>query len=183
SEFEEKLKATATLLEKDKNNPKARQELLELENEAGENGVNLANVAKLYIKVGENGRAKDLLNRAESLSPQNYKVIYTNAVFLYKNNDLASAEEKLLKVSRLNQGFMHAHYNLGNLYYRQNEYKKAIESFKKAMELAPENADIYFNIAMTLEAMGQKELARKFYARVLDLNPNDKEALKAVERL
>lgn len=182
-EFEEKLKAAAILLEKDKNSPKARQELLELENAAGENGVNLSNVAKLYIKIGENGRAKDLLSRAESLSPQNYKVIYTNAVFLYKNNDLVKAEEKLVKVSHLNPGFMHAHYNLGNIYYRQNEYKKAIESFKKAMELAPENSDIYFNIGMTLEAMGQKDLARKFYSKVLELNPNDKEALKAVERL
>lgn len=183
NEFEEKLKMAANLLEKDKSSSEARQELLELENEAGESGIKLSNVAKLYIKIGENGRANDLLTRAEELSPRNYKVAYTRAVFLYKNNDLDGAEPVLVRVSQLKPNFMYAHYNLGNIYYRQQEYKKAIESFKKAMELAPENADIYFNIGMTLEALEQRELARKFYSKALELNPDDKEASKAVERL
>ncbi len=182
NEFSEKLKKAAGLIKNQKDSPEIQQILLELERIAY-NAQNLSNIAKLYIRKGNTQKAYELLERAEKISPDNFKILYTYAICLYKHNDFAGAEKKLKKVMLLKPDFMHAYYNLGNIYYKEKNYHKAIDCFKKAMELAPEKADIYFNIALTLEMLDYKKLAKKFYSKCLELDPADKEALKALQKL
>ena len=78
---------------------------------------------------------------------------------------------------------MYAYYNLGNLYYKKVNYYKALDCFNKAMEINPSNSDVCFNIAVTLEVLDHKTLAKKFYSKCLELNPQDSQAGKALERL
>lgn len=158
-------------------------DLSELEVEAQTSAVNLSNIAKLYIKKGNILKALDLLKQARELAPEDYKILYTYAITLYKNKQLTLAEIYLLETSKLKPDFMFAHYNLGNLYYKKKSYKKALDSFKKAMELSPNKPDIYFNIAITLEQLGYNEIAERFYRKCLDLNPADDGAYKAIKRL
>lgn len=181
--FKDKLLTANKLIESGSNLDQAGYILSELEPEASEDPVNLSNIAKLYIKKGDNKKAIELLDKARQLDPDDYKLLYTYGVTLYKDNQLDLAEISLFRTIQLKPDFMYAHYNLGNVYYKKEQYKKALDSFKKAMELAPQKADIYFNIAITLEQLGYQDIAAKFYQKTLELNPNDKDAFKAIQRL
>ncbi|OGI01616.1 MAG: hypothetical protein A2Y25_05600 [Candidatus Melainabacteria bacterium GWF2_37_15] len=176
--FKEKLLAANNLIKVGK-----PADLSELEKEAGNNPVNISNIAKLYIKTGNEQKALELLQQAKELAPDDYKILYTYGVTLYKNGQIDLAESNLVKITQVKPDFMYAHYNLGNIYYKKKEYKNALDSFKKAMELAPDNADIYFNLAIALEMLGHKDLAIKFYSKCLELKPDDNEAYKSLQRL
>ncbi len=183
SEFRERLKKAAKLIKTRGEPAEIQQALVELETIADNKAENLSNIAKLHIRAGNMQKACGLLEKAETLAPEDFKVVYTHAVCLYKYNKFIKAEEKLKKVVSLNPDFMYAYYNLGNIYYKNKDYNKAIDFFKKAMELAPGKANVYFNIALTLEQMNYTELAKKFYSKCLEIDPLDKEALKALENL
>lgn len=180
--FKQKLLDANKLAASGSNKQQVWEILAGLEHDAEDDAVNLSNIATVYIKTGNNTKALDLLNKAKQLAPDNYKILYTYGITLYKTNNLSLAESNLLRVTQLKSDFMYAHYNLGNVYYKQKEYTKALNSFKKAMELAPDNSNIYYNIAITLDRLGHKDLAQKFYNKCLSLNPNDKDAFKAVQK-
>ncbi len=181
--FKIKLNAANKIIDTGKNFDQAKSILDSLRDEAGDNNVNLTNIAKLYLKIDENNTAIELLKKATDLEPNDHKILYTYAIALYKNDELNLAEINLSQITKIKPDFMYAHYNLGNLYYKKKEYKKAIDSFKQAMKLAPDKSDIYFNIAITLEQLGYKDMAVKFYQKCLELNPADDEAYKALQRL
>jgi len=182
-DFKEKLEKTVSLIKSEGNTDKTRQMISELEKIAGNNAINLSNIAKLYIKTGETQKACELLEKAEKFSPDNFKLLYTHAICLYKQNNLSAAEGILKKIVKMKPDFMYSYYNLGNIYFKRKSYHKALDSFKKAMELAPKNEDVYFNIAVTLERLDYKELAKKFYSKCLELNPKDKGAAQALKNL
>jgi eukaryotic-like serine/threonine-protein kinase len=55
---------------------------------------------------------------------------------------------------------------------RLGQYEKAIEVFKRALEIDPSNALSYANIAGCYAGLGQDEKARENYERSFELNPN-----------
>jgi Tfp pilus assembly protein PilF len=50
---------------------------------------------------------------------------------------------------------------LGNEYYQVRQYAEAIESFKAALDIDPEYAFVYIQLAHAYEKSGQIELARQ----------------------
>ncbi len=54
----------------------------------------------------------------------------------------------------------------------KKDYDKALEYYKAAVELDPENADALFGLAKTLETVGQKSSADSVYQAALKKNPN-----------
>lgn len=61
---------------------------------------------------------------------------------------------------------------LGRLYVKQKKYENAVESFNKALVLAPENPDIYREIADAYGLLDNYENAVKNYEKYFELNPN-----------
>jgi len=67
-----------------------------------------------------------------------------------------------------------AAYYLGNLYYDQKQYDKAIEAWKAATELAPSFSIPWRNLSMALfNKRGDKEGAKRCYQKALHANPDD----------
>lgn len=79
------------------------------------------------------------------------------------------------------------HYNLGNAYYQDKKYAKAIESYQNALKyLMPDNlaGAVYYNLGNALYRQGQQDgnpvknwkLAIEAYEKALSKSPQDKEA-------
>lgn len=61
--------------------------------------------------------------------------------------------------------------NLGDLYARRGDNEKAIEYFKRGIELNPGYADAHHNLANIYRITGQTEEAKKNYLKAAELNP------------
>lgn len=59
------------------------------------------------------------------------------------------------------------HYTLGNVYAAQSRWNEAQAAFFEAYRLDPETADIAYNLAVSLDHLGQARLAADFYQRAL----------------
>ncbi len=62
-------------------------------------------------------------------------------------------------------------------------YRHAMESYRRALELAPDDAGVRVAYAESLEAMDRADEARHQYKAALELMPNHPKALDALERL
>lgn len=65
---------------------------------------------------------------------------------------------------------------LGILQSRDKEHESAIKSLETAVSLDSGNVDIRYNLALAYEVAGRKDEAKVEYTKVLELNPNHKEA-------
>ena len=62
---------------------------------------------------------------------------------------------------------------LGNLYASQRRWTDAQAAFFEAERLQPENADIAYNLAVSLDHLGQRRAAADFYRRALELRAHE----------
>jgi Tfp pilus assembly protein PilF len=60
------------------------------------------------------------------------------------------------------------HYTLGNLYASQSRWNEAQLEYFEAHRLDPANADILYNLAVSLDHLRQARLAADYYRRALD---------------
>ncbi|MDD3149550.1 MAG: tetratricopeptide repeat protein [Candidatus Gastranaerophilales bacterium] len=65
----------------------------------------------------------------------------------------------------------------GNKYFKEQNYKKAIESYKKAVEIKPDYPDVYFNLGRSYRYLGDIPNAINSYEKLIKLNPDDLESL------
>ena len=59
------------------------------------------------------------------------------------------------------------HFTLGNLYASQSRWTEAQAAYFEAYRLDPESADLAYNLAVSLDQLGQSRLAADFYQRAL----------------
>jgi Tfp pilus assembly protein PilF len=60
------------------------------------------------------------------------------------------------------------HFTLGNLYASQARWSEAQSAYFEAHRLDPGSADIAFNLAVSLDQLGQRRVAAEFYGRALE---------------
>lgn len=67
------------------------------------------------------------------------------------------------------------HFALGNYYAAQERWGEAQQSYFNAYKLEPKNAGLAFNLAISLERLGQEKLAAQYYQSALQLDPSHSE--------
>ncbi len=75
------------------------------------------------------------------------------------------------------------HYNMGNVYYKQGQYDKAIEELNKSLS-SKENdlrEKIYYNLGNTYFKKNDFMNAIEHYKKVLEINPDDEDAKYNIE--
>jgi tetratricopeptide (TPR) repeat protein len=76
------------------------------------------------------------------------------------------------------------HYNIGNFYYRHQQYDFAAEEYRKSLLYAPDEADTHFNLAVVMdEHLRDRQTAVHHYKRYLALNPEDESAVDIEDRI
>ena len=65
--------------------------------------------------------------------------------------------------------------NLGNIYFAQQKYEKAINQYEKALEINPAYGDAYNNLANVLKDMGYLDEAIFNYEKSIELQPQKAE--------
>jgi tetratricopeptide (TPR) repeat protein len=73
--------------------------------------------------------------------------------------------------------------NFGLLLFETGRTEEATQQFQRAIELAPENARMYQNLAMVLSSEGRNDDALAVYSQILRLNPGDADARRRAAEL
>ncbi|CAC9636774.1 hypothetical protein [uncultured Gammaproteobacteria bacterium] len=60
---------------------------------------------------------------------------------------------------------------MGLAYARLNKFKKAIEAYKKAIEIKPDDGEAYYNMGLAYTGLGKFKEALEAYKKAIDLNP------------
>ncbi len=61
--------------------------------------------------------------------------------------------------------------DLGNLYFVEGDYTQAFDYFQEATQLHGQSAEAYYNMALCMDILGDKEGAKQFYQTAYSLNP------------
>jgi tetratricopeptide (TPR) repeat protein len=99
----------------------------------------LLNQAVCYMNLGQHNLAVESLNRYLALKPNDFAGLMNRAISLVQLGRLEEARKDYLKVISINADYYPAHYGLGEIAYRQNDKKKAIQHYQAYLKNAPEH--------------------------------------------
>ena len=76
------------------------------------------------------------------------------------------------------------HYNMGNIFFKQGEYRKAATEYQTAVDLAPQDASAHYNLAfVSSEYLYDHQTAIKHYQQYLFLNPKAEDYALVKEKI
>jgi len=150
-EYEKAKKAFRTLLRLDKNFVPAYLGLAEVMLRAGqteeaagflEKGfeqtlslIILARIEDLFLSLGEPARLIKLYKNSLSRSPQNQTLRFFLGKLYYRLEMLDDAFDALLTLDSSGAAYPELHQLLGNIYLRHQQWAKAVEEFKRVIEM------------------------------------------------
>lgn len=99
------------------------------------------------------------------------KLYYGQAVThnkLYEYELSIAYIDKLLNISNVDEKiYINAKMLLGNIYFRTNKIKDAIDIYEELDKLYPNNYSIQINLTMLYDAIGEKELSKQIFKSIV----------------
>lgn len=93
------------------------------------------------------------------------------------------AVESLKAAAASDPGDPYAPGMLGWLAYLDGRFEVALEHFREADAVEPYSAKIHFQMGLALEKLGRRDEAIKQYTRAVEIDPNDRNAIREKQRL
>lgn len=130
----------------------------------------LLGLAAIAQRRGESGLAARYYSRVLALDPRNDAA---NAGMSALSPDDSNNESRLKLLLREQGNSAILHFALGNLYAGQSRWGEAQQAYFSALSLEPENAGFAYNLAVSLDHLGQARLASQYYRRAVQLDPSN----------
>ncbi len=78
---------------------------------------------------------------------------------------------------------MEKHHYFGNYYFKRGEMSLALENYERCLEIDPQATEIYLRVGEIHAALKNYELAREAWEKVLQYDPDNREADALIRRL
>lgn len=108
------------------------------------------NIALIYIEKGEDEKAVSAMEDAKSENPNDSGLLQAEADMYYRMDDMKKYREIMEQVVAQNPNDATLYYNLGVSSAELGENDRAIEYYKKAIELDPSMSNARINIAFVI---------------------------------
>jgi len=145
--------------------------------------IALMNLGNVYRRQGQFAKADDCLSKALAIQPDDPEVNYNLGMLHAQQNELSKAGEYLQRAIALRPVYPEALNNLGIVYVRLQDMDKAETMFETGMKIAPDNDQAYLNMARLDVIRNNKEAARQVLQSLLDRQPGNAAATKALGML
>lgn len=149
------------------------KELLEAAETNPENADLQHNIAFVYSKLGELDLSIRRFNRALELRPD-FPVAQNNLGNAYLRLEQWDSAMELFRKAANNVLYRTRHIaytNIGYIHHRKGEYRKAIESYKKALGFSRTHGPAYDNMGLAYEMLKEYELAIESYRKAIENTP------------
>jgi tetratricopeptide (TPR) repeat protein len=127
----------------------------------------LLGLATLEARSGNRGAAAAHYRRALDLDSRNPTAVAGMAALADTARPEAVEAQLRTDAARSPQSAA-LQFALGNVFVAQSRWSEAQAAYFEAHRLDPGNADILYNLAVTLDHLGQSRLAAEYYGRALD---------------
>ena len=131
----------------------------------------LLGLATLAQHQGNNMIAAQYYARILELDPRDAAA---NAGMSALRTDDENTESRLKNLLREQGNAATLHFALGNLYAGQSRWGEAQQAYFNAYTLEPGNPEFAFNLAVSLDHLGQRQLALQHYQRALRFDPSQR---------
>jgi tetratricopeptide (TPR) repeat protein len=160
-------------------------QLAELDKQNREQGAKVAEYTKILNETSaENKKLKEDMGGdrlGKEIEDLKRKIKNTEAE---KDKALSELSKAVKQKEILIRDASMLHYNLGSIFFKNRDYKRATEEFKKSLELNPLLADAHYNLAVIFDDyLGDGVSAILHYKKYLELSPNSSDTDKVAERM
>ncbi|WP_028313963.1 tetratricopeptide repeat protein [Desulfatibacillum aliphaticivorans] len=114
------------------------------------------------------------IQKATVLEPDNsrYHLLFSQVLSRLKKYE-RSEKQASLAISTVDKPSPWLHNHRAYVLWRLGDYKNALEDWRKAIELMPERASFYAQAGRSAEKLGLQDLAREYFQKSLQLEPNN----------
>ena len=81
------------------------------------------------------------------------------------------AEELFSKIIKLNEKYINAYINLGNLKEDLNQFDEAIKLYERALSISNQNLVVYYSLALAHQGIGNFEKTIFYCNKVFEIDP------------
>ncbi len=133
-------------------------------------------------EVNDLGLAEQYYRKLIDLGPvednQYFETASNNLGYLFAQSGirLDEAEQLVRKAHEVNPNAAYIMDSLGWVYFKKEDYANARLFLEKAARRSFRDAEVYTNLGQLYEKIGEKDLAREYYDKALDADPNTKVA-------
>lgn len=126
----------------------------------------LHGLAAIAVRQGHLDQAEALYRRIAEADP--HDTVAMSALINMRGQIDPNAAESRLKTLSADQPELAApHFSLGNLYARHGRWNEAQQAYFRAYNAEPDNPDIIYNLAISLEHLRQNKLAAQYYSQAI----------------
>lgn len=147
----------------------AQQLYLRALNLDSSNSDALLGLAAIAQRRGEDKMAAHYYAKVMALDPRN-AVANAGMSALTADDNRESRLKTLLNEQHDSSAL---HFALGNYYAEQSRWGEAQQAYFDAYKVEPDNAELAFNLAVSLDRLGQNKSAAQYYQRALQLDPEN----------
>ena len=127
--------------------------------------------------------AREAIEAAVSLNPDEGDRGAAVAEFFLENGRADIAETEFAAALEANPDNIHYYNRLGIAFRQQKKYNEAIQNYRQALSVAPNDAVLYYNTALALFGNGDAYQATSTLRLAIVLNPDFQEAKDALKKL
>ncbi|MCC7204635.1 MAG: tetratricopeptide repeat protein [Phycisphaeraceae bacterium] len=135
---------------------------------------------RMFQNQGKAEEARVELSEAAKLQPENGVVIHEMFQQAMADDDVAGAQKLADKAGQLNLDGAEGRFFLGQLYLKQEDYGKAIATFRQALQMRPIYSDGWQILARAHQAAGEIEPAVEAYKKAVEQRPDNVAALRGL---
>lgn len=126
----------------------------------------LHGLAAIAVRQGRVDQAEWLYRQIAEADP--HDAVAMSALINSRGQiDPNTAESRLKSLSATQPELAAPHFALGNLYARHGRWNEAQQAYFRAYSAEPDNPDILYNLAISLEHMRQNKLAAQYYSQAI----------------
>jgi len=149
------------------NQDESQRLYLEMIRKDANNADALLGLAAIAQQRGDNLLAAQYYSRVLTLDPRN---AVANAGMSALDTEDDGNESRLKTLLREQNSSAALHFALGNLYAGQSRWSEAQQAYFNAWTLESDNAEFAYNLAVSLDHLGQADLAVRYYQRAQQLD-------------
>ncbi|MFH1091688.1 MAG: response regulator [Pseudomonadota bacterium] len=137
----------------------------------------------LYLKKSQPERALMYFRQSSEISPLNAGRQLAYGETLLAAGEFQAAEKAFKLALKLDPAQMHVFNRLGISLRRQGKLKEALQYLLQAAETVTEDENLYYNLSRVYLDRGDRESARLYLEKSLEINPDFSEAREMIAEI